>query len=72
VRARMSSMKLGYFRAGSGFEKVIPLRHRSCEEFSNLSGINEIQYDTGDWSDALAKIRRVAERERLVRTHTER
>jgi len=72
-RARQNVVhEIGLFQGRLGFEKVIPLRHRSCDEFSNLSGINEIQYDTGDWADAFAKIRRVAERERLVLTHTER
>jgi hypothetical protein len=49
-----------------GFDKVIPLSHKSCEAFSNLSGINELQYDSDDWSTVFMKIRGVAEREGLV------
>jgi len=67
VRARQNVVhEVGLFQGRLGFEKVIPLRHKSCEVFSNLSGINEIQYDADSWSTVFAKIRGVAEREGLV------
>lgn len=66
-RARQNVVhEVGLFQGRLGFEKVIPLRHTSCEQFSNLSGINEIAYDSNDWSAAFEKIRGVAEREGLV------
>jgi predicted nucleotide-binding protein len=67
LRARQNVVhEVGLFQGRLGFDKVIPLRHRNCEMFSNLSGINEIQYDSDNWSTVFAKIRGVAEREGLV------
>lgn len=67
LRARQNVVhEVGLFQGRLGFDKVIPLRHSSCEVFSNLSGINEIQYDADNWSTVFAKIRGVAEREGLV------
>jgi predicted nucleotide-binding protein len=67
-RARQNVVhEVGLFQGRLGFEKVIPLRHKNCEQFSNLSGINEILYDTNDWKAAFAKIRGGAEREGLCR-----
>jgi hypothetical protein len=45
---------------------VIPLRHKNCESFTNVSGINEISYDLDNLDDVFAKIRRVAVREGLL------
>jgi predicted nucleotide-binding protein len=67
LRARQNVVhEVGLFQGRLGFDKVIPLRHKSCEIFSNLSGINEIEYDSENWSTVFAKIRGVAEREGLV------
>jgi Predicted nucleotide-binding protein containing TIR-like domain/TIR domain len=67
LRARQNVVhEVGLFQGRLGFDKVIPLRHKSCEVFSNLSGINEIQYDSDNWGTVFAKIRGVAEREGLV------
>jgi len=67
IRARQNVIhEIGLFQGRLGFNKVIPLRHANCEPFSNLSGINEICYDEGSWDSALAKIRRVVEREKLI------
>jgi hypothetical protein len=72
LRARQNVVhEVGLFQGRLGFEKVIPLRHRSCEVFSNLSGINEIEYDSDNWSAVFAKIRGVAEREGLVPRQSE-
>lgn len=67
LRARQNVVhEVGLFQGRLGFDKVIPLRHRSCEIFSNLSGINEIEYDSDNWSTVFTKIRGVAEREGLI------
>jgi predicted nucleotide-binding protein len=66
-RARQNVIhEIGLFQGRLGFEKVIVLRHRGCESFSNISGINEIAYDLDLLDDAFAQIRGVAVREGLV------
>jgi predicted nucleotide-binding protein len=68
-RARRNVIhEIGLFQGRLGFEKVIVLRHRDCESFTNISGINEIPYDLDHMDNAFAKIRGVAVREKLVPT----
>jgi predicted nucleotide-binding protein len=68
VRARQNVVhEIGLFQGRLGFEKVIVLRHKDCESFSNVSGINEVQYDADNWDEVFEKIRRMAEREGLLR-----
>jgi hypothetical protein len=67
LRARQNVVhEIGLFQGRLGFERVIVLRHRDCASFSNISGINEIQYDSGNWDEVFAKIRHVAVREGLL------
>lgn len=67
LRARQNVVhEVGLFQGRLGFNRVIPVRHGNCEVFSNLSGINEIQYESDNWDAVFAKIRGVAEREGLV------
>jgi predicted nucleotide-binding protein len=67
LRARQNVIhETGLFQGKLGFEKVIVLRQMGCEPFSNISGINEIQYDSNKWDEAFAKIRFALEREGLV------
>jgi len=67
LRARQNVIhEIGLFQGRLGFEKVIPLRHKDCVSFTNVSGINEIQYDSGNWEDIFSKIRHVAIREGLL------
>lgn len=67
LRARQNVVhEVGLFQGRLGFDKVIPVRHVNCEIFSNLSGLNEIKYDSLHWEPVFAKIRGVAEREGLI------
>jgi predicted nucleotide-binding protein len=73
LRARQNVIhEVGLFQGKHGFEKVVVLRHKDCEPFSNVSGINEVQYDSSNWSEAFSKIRHVLEREGLVKSMAER
>jgi predicted nucleotide-binding protein len=67
LRARQNVIhEIGLFQGRLGFEKVIVLRHKDCESFTNVSGINDIPYDLDHLDEVFAKIRRVAEREGLL------
>ncbi|HSK78283.1 MAG TPA: TIR domain-containing protein [Thermoanaerobaculia bacterium] len=67
LRARQNVIhEVGLFQGRLGFEKAIVLRQQGCQAFSNISGLNEIQYDSGNWDEALDKIRLALEREGLV------
>lgn len=69
LRARQNVIhEVGLFQGRLGFEKVIVLRHKRCQSFSNVSGINEVQYNSKNWNEVFEKIRRVAEREGLLPT----
>ena len=68
LRARQNVIhEAGLFQGRLGFEKVAILRQTGCGTFSNVSGINEIEYDATDWAVAYLKIRHALEREGLVR-----
>jgi hypothetical protein len=67
MRARQNVVhEVGLFQGKLGFERVIILRKRGCETFTNMSGINEVEYDVNKWDSAFAEIRRAMEREGLV------
>ncbi|MCB1876100.1 MAG: nucleotide-binding protein [Chromatiales bacterium] len=69
LRARQNVIhEIGLFQGRLGFEKVIVLRHETCESFSNISGINEIQYNAGNWEEVFTKIRHMLLREKLLLT----
>jgi hypothetical protein len=52
----------GLFQARLGWERAIILREDGCDGFSNISGINEIRYSTGNiretFGEVLSTIRR--------------
>ena len=67
LRARQNVIhEIGLFQGRLGFERVIVLRHKNCASFSNVSGINDIQYDSDNWEEVFMKISRVAAREGLL------
>ena len=67
LRARQNVVhQIGLFQGKLGFEKVVVLRHKDCASFSNVSGINEVQYDSNNWDEVFCKIRRMAAREGLL------
>ncbi len=67
MHARMNVIhEAGLFQGRLGFEKAILLLEEGCEEFSNVQGLGQIRFPTGDISAKFEEIRRVLEREDLV------
>jgi hypothetical protein len=58
--------EIGLFQGRLGFEKVVVVRHQDCESFSNISGINEIQYESDGFQTVFEKLRHIAVREGLL------
>jgi len=67
LRARQNVVhEAGLFQGRLGFHKVIILRSAGCEAFTNISGINEVQFEPDNWDEAFSKIRHALQREGLV------
>ena len=56
----------GLFQGRLGFKKAIILLEEGCEEFSNIQGLNRIQFPKNNISSQYENIRRVLEREGLA------
>jgi predicted nucleotide-binding protein len=56
----------GLFQGRLGFQRAIVLLEDGCEEFSNIAGLGQIRFPSGDLSSKFDEIRRVLEREKLV------
>jgi hypothetical protein len=61
---------VGLFQGKLGFDKVVLLRQIECEPFSNISGINEVLYDSNSLPDCFSKIEAVLKREVIISTET--
>ena len=59
--------EVGLFQGRLGFERAIVLLEDGCEEFSNIVGISQIRFPTGAVSAKFEDIRRVLEREGIIR-----
>ena len=59
----------GLFQGRLGFEKAIILLESSCEEFSNIFGLQQIPFPDGDISAKFEEIRKVLERESILRSN---
>ena len=57
----------GLFQGKLGFERAIVLLEDGCEEFSNIQGLGQIKFPKGNISAAFEEIRRVLEREGLIK-----
>lgn len=67
MHARMNVIhEAGLFQGRLGFEKAILLLEEGCEEFSNVEGLGQIRFPSGNISAKFEDIRRVLEREGLV------
>jgi predicted nucleotide-binding protein len=67
MHARMNVIhEAGLFQGRLGFERAILLLEEGCEEFSNIQGLGQIRFPTGDIAAKFEEIRRVLEREGLV------
>jgi predicted nucleotide-binding protein len=59
--------EVGLFQGRLGFEKAIVLLEEGCGEFSNITGIGQIRFRQGDISSSFEEVRRVLEREEIIR-----
>ncbi len=59
--------EVGLFQGRLGFERAIVLLEDGCEEFSNITGITQIRFPAGNISAKFEEIRRVLEREGILR-----
>jgi hypothetical protein len=68
TQARMNVIhEVGLFQGRLGFKRAILLLEDGCAEFSNVQGLGQIRYQKGRISAAFEEVRRVFEREGLVR-----
>lgn len=68
-QARMNVIhEAGLFQGRLGFTKAIVLLEDGCEEFSNINGLGQIRFPTGNISAAYEEVRLVLEREGLLGT----
>lgn len=59
--------EVGLFQGRLGFERAIVLLEEDCEEFSNITGITQIRFPRGNVKAQFEEIRRVLEREGILR-----
>jgi predicted nucleotide-binding protein len=57
----------GLFQGKLGFERAIILREQDCAEFSNIHGLTQILFPKGNIAAVFEDIRRVLEREGMLR-----
>jgi predicted nucleotide-binding protein len=55
--------EIGLFQGFFGFSRAIVLLEEGCEEFSNIQGVTQIRFPTGNIMACSEDIRRVLERE---------
>lgn len=60
--------EVGLFQGRLGFERAIVLLEEGCEEFSNITGITQIRFPPGNVGAKFEEIRRVLERENILRS----
>jgi len=66
-QARMNVIhEVGLFQGRLGFERAIVLLEEGCEEFSNINGLGQIRFPTGNISAIFQDIRDVLEREKII------
>jgi hypothetical protein len=67
MQARMNVIhEVGLFQGRLGFTKAIVLLENGCMEFSNIQGLGQIRFPTGNIGACFEEVRRVLEREGLV------
>jgi predicted nucleotide-binding protein len=67
VQARVNVVhEAGLFQGRLGFSKAIVMLEEGCEQFSNIEGLGQIRFPTGNISAAFEEVRRVLEREGLI------
>jgi hypothetical protein len=67
MHARMNVIhEAGLFQGRLGFQRAIILLEQGCREFSNIEGLGQIRFPTGNISAVFEQIREVLEREELL------
>jgi predicted nucleotide-binding protein len=68
VMARQNVIhEAGLFQGRLGFTRAIIVLEEGCEEFTNIEGLGQIRFPPGRISAAFEEVRRVLEREGIVR-----
>jgi predicted nucleotide-binding protein len=71
IRPRMNAVhEAGLFQGRLGFSKAIVLLEEGCEHFSNNAGLGHISFPKGKIAAAFEEVRRVLEREGLLKAGT--
>lgn len=60
--------EVGLFQGRLGPRKAIILLEEGCNEFSNIVGLSQIRFPNGQISAVFEEIRRVLEREGVIKT----
>lgn len=67
IQARMNVIhEAGLFQGRLGFMRAIILLEEGCEPFSNIDGLGQIRFPTGNITAAFEEVRRILEREGLI------
>ncbi|NHK28781.1 nucleotide-binding protein [Parvularcula flava] len=67
MHARMNAIhEAGLFQGRLGFNKAILLLEEGCEEFSNVQGLGQVRFPSGNISACFEEVRRVLEREGVL------
>jgi predicted nucleotide-binding protein len=67
MQARMNVIhEVGLFQGRLGFTRAIVLLEEGCAEFSNIHGLGQIRFPSGNIAAAFEEIRMVLEREGLL------
>lgn len=68
IAARLNVVhETGLFQGRLGFQKVAILLEDPCVEFSNIAGIGQIRFPTGQITSAFEEVRHFLEREGIIR-----
>jgi hypothetical protein len=59
--------EVGLFQGSLGFRRAVILLEEGCDEFGNITGLSQIRFPSGDLIAKSEEIRRVLEREGLVK-----
>jgi predicted nucleotide-binding protein len=69
IHARQNVVhEIGLFQGRLGPRKAIILMENGCSEFSNIVGLSQIRFPKGQISSTFEEIRRVLEREGVIKT----
>jgi len=66
-QARMNAIhEVGLFQGRLGFTRTIIMLEKGCTEFSNIQGLGQIRFPSGNIAAAFEEVRAVVEREKLI------